>query len=429
MLKVLTLNKRKNLKLEELTSLREKRMGFQAELDALETRVDSVATEAELRDIESSIDEAARVLTEHDEAISILEKEVETIEGEIKNEEEAQDRATKAAAEKRSGGKSEGGNFVGEINLRVKTPVEKRERMRQVLDIPECREFYEKLRDIIELRAVNNTDLLIPEIVMDMIDIDMLDVGNIYRLVTVRRIPGTARIILSGDTPAAVWLDMCGDLSELSLDFSMLEIDGFKIGGFIPICNATLEDSFINLAVHIQDQLAKSIVVGVEKAIVIGGGAAKKQPAGIIPSLPAANKVSAASDFASVTAKFGLLPDDAGDLTALMTRKTYYTHFAGQTIATTSSGQVVSQNTRGSVSLPDGTPVVFTKNTNITDGTVLIGDFKKFFLAQRAGLSLAKSEHVRFIQDQTVFKGTARYDGKPIKNDYWILLTLTKPKP
>jgi HK97 family phage major capsid protein len=36
-----------------------------------------------------------------------------------------------------------------------------------------------------------------------------------------------------------------------------------------------------------------------------------------------------------------------------------------------------------------------------------------YLLAEREGTTLAQSEHVRFIEDRTVFKGTARYDGKP----------------
>ena len=35
-------------------------------------------------------------------------------------------------------------------------------------------------------------------------------------------------------------------------------------------------------------------------------------------------------------------------------------------------------------------------------------------LAERAGVQLATSEHYRFVEDQTVFRGTARYDGKPV---------------
>ena len=35
-------------------------------------------------------------------------------------------------------------------------------------------------------------------------------------------------------------------------------------------------------------------------------------------------------------------------------------------------------------------------------------------LAERAGKKFAQSEHVKFLDDATVFKGTARYDGQPV---------------
>jgi len=424
MLKAIKLNKRKELKHIELENRKAERDKCQVRADELEQSIESVATEAELAVLESEIDEVLGELSEHEEAIAEIEGEISEIEGELAGIEASQDRAAKKATQRRNAEGDESNIMEKGFNLRAKTPYEKRERMRQVLEVRENREFYENVVNIIKNRGVSNTDLLIPEIVIDMINIDMLDIGKIVALVTVRQIPGIARIVLSGDTPEAVWLDCCGDLSELDLDFSMLEIDCFKVGGFIAICNATLEDAFINLAVHIQSQIAKAIAVALDKAIINGTGAAGKQPTGIIPSLSAANKVTTKPDFPTLMSKFGLFPDDASNLTAVMTRKTYYTHFAPQTVATTSAGQVVAQNSGGGVRLPDGTPVVFTKKDNIADNEMLIGDYGKYFLAQRAGLQLAKSDEYRFIQDQTVFKGTARYDGRPIENDYWLLLTL-----
>lgn len=47
----------------------------------------------------------------------------------------------------------------------------------------------------------------------------------------------------------------------------------------------------------------------------------------------------------------------------------------------------------------------------IPDNTIIFGYFENYVLAERAGTVIGQSEHVRFIEDQTVFKGTARYDG------------------
>ena len=50
----------------------------------------------------------------------------------------------------------------------------------------------------------------------------------------------------------------------------------------------------------------------------------------------------------------------------------------------------------------------------IPDNVIIAGYFELYLLAERAGQKFAQSEHVRFLQDQTVMKGTARYDGGPV---------------
>jgi HK97 family phage major capsid protein len=50
----------------------------------------------------------------------------------------------------------------------------------------------------------------------------------------------------------------------------------------------------------------------------------------------------------------------------------------------------------------------------IPDNQIIGGYGELYVLAERAGVKLATSEHCLFIEDQTVFKGTARYDGKPV---------------
>jgi hypothetical protein len=39
-------------------------------------------------------------------------------------------------------------------------------------------------------------------------------------------------------------------------------------------------------------------------------------------------------------------------------------------------------------------------------------------------VQLAQSEHVQFIEDNTVFKGTARYDGRPIFGEAFVGITI-----
>ena len=50
----------------------------------------------------------------------------------------------------------------------------------------------------------------------------------------------------------------------------------------------------------------------------------------------------------------------------------------------------------------------------IPDDVIIGGYGDLYLLAERADVYLGQSEHVRFVEDQTVFKGTARYDGEPV---------------
>jgi hypothetical protein len=55
----------------------------------------------------------------------------------------------------------------------------------------------------------------------------------------------------------------------------------------------------------------------------------------------------------------------------------------------------------------------------------IIGGYGSLYLlAERAGVQLAQSEHVQFIQDNTVFKATARYDGRPVFGEAFVGLTI-----
>ena len=55
---------------------------------------------------------------------------------------------------------------------------------------------------------------------------------------------------------------MCANLNELDLSFYEAEVDGYKVGGFIPVCNANLEDSDLNLAAEIISAIGQAIGLG-----------------------------------------------------------------------------------------------------------------------------------------------------------------------
>lgn len=298
----------------------------------------------------------------------------------------------------------------------------------------EVREFYGAIATAVrEKRALSGTDVIIPTVVLDMIQTRIGDYSKLYGEVNVVPISGDARVILDGAIPEAIWTEMCDPVQELADAFSDTELDGYKVGGFIPVCNAILEDSMINLANFIESRLAKAIAKALDKAI-LNGTVAGKQPTGIITAVTASQPdhlVTSDGTLPHIMSHLGLIDDgedgdEIDEIIFVMRRSTYYSRIAPQTYVQTSDGRLIIQPANGA-RMPDGSRIVFSQHAPAN--TIVVGDFKKYLLGERAGVKLASSSEVRFIEDQTVFKGTARYDGKPIYPDYFVIITLEDPVP
>ena len=56
------------------------------------------------------------------------------------------------------------------------------------------------------------------------------------------------------------------------------------------------------------------------------------------------------------------------------------------------------------------------------DNEIVGGFMDNYVLAEREGATLAQSEHVFFLKEQTVFKGVARYDGQPVIGEAFVAI-------
>jgi len=65
----------------------------------------------------------------------------------------------------------------------------------------------------------------------------------------------------------------------------------------------------------------------------------------------------------------------------------------------------------------------------LPDNNIVFGYFDTYLLGERAGQKFMESEHVRFLQSQTVFKGTARYDGKPAIAEAFAIIGIEGTTP
>lgn len=422
-LKQLMLDKKIKQRQAQLEELKTKFNIEQREAD-LTAALEEAQSEEEVQAVEESVAELEADKESYESEKGTLETEIESLERELdeleKKEPEKGQQRSVAPQQKQI--ENRGGYET------MKKGMETRAMKLERLNNEEVRSFYDKVREaVLNKRALSGEELLIPEMVMNVIRPRIGDYSTLFSEVEVVPLNGTARAIFDGNIPEAIWTEMCDPVEELAFAFEPVELDGFKVGGFVPVCNAVLEDSLIDLADYLEDRMARAIGKAIDKAILTGTGAAAKQPEGIIPAITA-NAVDSDFTFADFLPNLGAIDtgdDEVGEVIAVMKRSTYYKYFMPQSITPTADGRFVAQG----VTSPNiaGLRVVFSQYAP-ADAAVL-GDFKQYLLGERAGTSLTSSTDVRFIQDQTVFKGTARYDGKPVNEDAFLLVNFAEATP
>lgn len=323
------------------------------------------------------------------------------------------------------------------------------EERKAFLENEEVKNFLERARQIgREKRSVTGADLSIPTVVLDLIRENINEFSKLIKHVNLKPVAGKARQNVLGVIPEAVWTEMCGKLNELTLAFTGVEVDGYKVGGFIPICNAQLEDSDENLAADIIEALGKAIGFALDKAIVFGTGT--KMPVGIFtrlaqtsdPSDPRttipwvdlhstniitiANTVTGTALFQAVIKYSGLAESEyaRGDMFWVMNQKTKNKLMA-ESLEVNAAGALVA-NANKEMPIVGGA----IETLSFMPDDVIIGGYGELYLlAERAGGEFASSEHVRFTDDQTVFKGTARYDGLPVIAGAFVAIGINGTTP
>lgn len=431
-LKTLILRNKLDIKKKSLQELRDKDPDFEKrekELEDAINEMDEETSEEDRKTVEQQAEEFQKDKDKHEEDKKNLETEIKGIEEEIRAEEESQPKPEPEEGRSRKGegermmetrGKVHG-SFFG-------LSMQERDAMMARNDV---KEFVTRIRECIkEKRALTNVGVTIPDIMLPMIRQVATETSKLIRYVTVRPVGGTSRQNIMGEIPEGIWDEMCASIKELDLAFYNMEMDGYKVSGYFAVCNAILEDSDVNLAEEFINALGKAIGKAVDKAILYGKNV--KMPMGIVTSIllteapegyPATGRtwedISASHVitgksatgivlFQDIVTSSGIIDNDydTGEIVWVMNKKTH-TKLIAESMGVNSAAAIAAGMNN---SMPViGGPIVELKY--IPDDTVIFGYFKNYVLAERAGTRIAQSEHVRFLEDQTVFKGTARYDG------------------
>ena len=460
MLKALMLRRRIDLKKKDLAALREKLEGLNTREAELSQAIEEVETEEQRTAVEEEITAFENERNEAQTGADQLEQEISDLEEELRQEEEAQDTtppadtgATGGETANTGAGETATENRGGNIPMIRRLKNFTQQEREAFLGNEQVRSFLGEVRTAIaEKRAITGVGLTIPEVMLGLVREEIAANSKLLKFINLRPVGGKGRLNIMGKIPEAVWTEMCANLNELDLAFNQTEVDGYKVGAFIAICNATLEDSDLALAQEIVTAIGIAISKALDKAILYGTGT--KMPVGIITRLacesqpawwgtndPAfvdlhtsniksINKSTStgAEFFAALIAELGIAkPVYSGDgLFWVMNRKTHLDIMA-KALAFDANGALVA-NTQ-LMPIVGGEIVEFEDNDVIADYEIVGGFGGNYLMAERAGVEFASSTEVRFLQDQTVFKGTGRYDGRPIEGKAFVIVNYANSTP
>lgn len=442
-LKALLLRNKLEVSRKRMKELRGKDAEFQTRESEIEAAISEMTEETPDEDREAVEEQAEEFEEEkeaHEEEKNNLESEIEKLEKEIEDEEKRSRKAAKNEERKGKEVKMENrARFFG-MNMQERDAFFERE---------DVKNFLSEVRTCIkEKRALTNAGLTIPEVMLELLKQKAEETSKLIGKVSKRPVAGTARQRIMGSIPEAIWTEMCAKLNEMDLSFNDAEVDGYKVGGFFGICNAILEDNDVNLASEIINALGKSIGKALDKAIVYGKGT--KMPLGFVTRLAQTvkpdNYLQTAREwkdlsttniltgsgatgmnlFKEIVTNTGVIENDYSEsgLVWLMNKKTHMKLMV----------QSMDKNMNAAIVAGIGTqmPIVggeIIELNFIPDDNIAFGYLDMYLLAERAGTTLGQSEHVRFLEDQTVFKGTARYDGMPVIAEAFGLMSITATAP
>lgn len=421
-LKALMIKQKLDLRKKALDALISKDEEFTTRESEIESMIREVGTDEEQAAVEKEIAEFEAAKNAHAEEKARLEREVADLEAELAEEEKAQE--VEVPVERKDESNMEKNVFRTELQERT-----------QMFAREDVKSYLAEVRSCIaQKRALTNVGVTIPEVFLGILRENLIRYSKLYRHCNVVRLGGDGRLAVQGTIPEAVWTEACANLNELSMAFNQVEVGCWKVGGYFAVCNAVLEDSDIDLAALLLDSIAKAIGLALDKAILYGTG--NHMPLGVVTRLvqssapagyPAlaptwtdlsSTNVKTIDDQVTDAALFKELILDSAAMKSTYSRgekvwvmnETTYTTLIANSMTINAAGAIVA-GVNGQMPVIGGVIEVL---NFVPDNIIIGGYFDLYLLAERAGQKFATSEHVRFLADETVFKGTARYDGTPI---------------
>lgn len=456
-LRALMLRRSIDNKKKELEQLRGKEAAFkkrETELEAAIAEVTEATDEEQQKAVEEEVAKYEAEKSAFDKAKDECAAAIDRLEEELKGIEEAAPTEEPTTEETAIIEETERSKRTRMININIRAlPKEQRvfdalpmQTRQEIVARQDVKSFLKELRAMKggAQRAVNGADLTIPIVFLDLISENMFRYSKLLNRIRVRNVRGEARQTIAGTVPEAIWTEMCAAINELQFVFNQVTVDGYKVAGFVPVCNSILEDNDINLASWIVEMLSESIGLAEDKAILYGTGI--KMPMGIVSRLAQTAKPS---DYpANAPAWVDLHTTNIQKIDSTLTGAAFW---AALTVAT---GNAYSLYARGekfwamnskTYNLLKSKVITFTATGDIAAGVFatlpiitgdidilefipdgdIIGGYGDLYLwVNRGEIQIDADRSVQFIQDNTVFRGKARADGTPVIPQSFVALNI-----
>lgn len=458
-LRVLVLNSEITALRAQLTPLEQTRDGFAAREEQIRqalSEITETSTDAERSAVSAAVDAFENDRSANAAEIARIQGEIDTRSAEIARLEAEQTPPPAAPAVSNSDTGSQNNHERSFVPMNNTT--ERRwfgltyAERDALMQSEQVRTFIRNVREArAQQRSVTGGELGIPDGFLPILRDLTYQESKFLRFVFTTTFRGTTRQNVAGIAPEAIWTEMTDKLNELDINFWQLTMDGFMVGGYMAVPNSVLmDDSDLQLATSILQALAASLAKAIDKSIWFGTG--ENMPVGIITRLAAPAKPTwwgsqqtAFTDLHTshilkldIASKTGVeffqplvaalavaKPDYSnGSVIWTMNRKTHM-DLMSRALAYNSAAAMVA-GVNNTMPVVGGEIVEW----EVMPDNEIAGGFMSLYRSvEREGTSIESNTNVRWLENQTCFKGMQRRDGKPAIGEAFVLINYNNTAP
>ncbi len=454
-LKALMLKRKIELAQKALNDLRAKSAEFETREAELEASIAEVNTDEERAAVDEAVTAFEADKAAHDAEVGKLEEELRGLENELSEIEAKQEVPAPAETPAQTETEERKVNTMFETRTRFSDmTMEQRNTFVQRDDVAKWLGAVRAMKSgQQQQRAISNVELTIPDVVLPLLHSEAIRNSQLVGIVSMTALTGTSRQVIMGAIPEAIWTEMCANINEVDLGYNEIEMDGYKVAAYMRVCNAILDDNDVNLASEIIAALGAAIGKALDKAILFGNGV--KMPLGIVTRLAQTAKPDSYPTKAPewedlhttniITLNLGSTsgveffqqlilgaiaakPHDAanGNQFWVMNRKTRLTILAKSLGVNSAAAITAGVNNEMPVI---GGRIIELETNDLQDYTIIGGYGAAYKLVQRQGATFGVSDQRFFVEDQTAFRGIARYDGMPVFPDSFVVINFSNTAP